>query len=90
MEIKSRLKFSTRELVIALHHTKYREERKVKLELYDGGPCLNEGQLKVKCSQYLSCNKNERFKSHKFSYFVLNLGFIEITKLIIHKKVCHA
>ena len=33
----------------------------------------------------MSSNVNELCKSHKFSYFVLNLGFIEITKLLIHK-----
>ena len=39
----------------------------------------------MKCSQYLSSNVNELCKSHSFLYFVLNLGFIEITKLLIHK-----
>lgn len=76
--------------MIALHHTKYTEERKVKLELYDGEPCLDKGQLKAKCSQYRRCNVNERCKSHKFSYFVLNLGFLETATLLIQKNVSHA
>ena len=47
---KSMINFLQRELMsttlATLLQTKYREETKVKLKLYDGGPCLNKGKLK--------------------------------------------
>ena len=48
--IYKNINFLQRELKSAtlatLLQTKYREETKVKLKLYDGGPCLNKGKLK--------------------------------------------